>query len=70
LCEKRRQFLDTSSHIFVLPPCKNLAQEDNRLPVPVKSGDTVSIPPLPSEDVRAVMGCGLPVTLNYDANEL
>jgi hypothetical protein len=67
---KRRQFLDTSSQIFVHPPCKNIAQQEDRLPLPVMTGDTVSITLLHSEDVRAVMGCGQAVILNHDANEL
>jgi hypothetical protein len=38
--------------------------------VPVRSEDSVSITLLHLQDVRAVLGCGQPVSLNYDANEL
>jgi hypothetical protein len=54
----------------VHPPCKNLAQQEDRLPVPVRSEDTVSTTILHSEEAWEVMGCGQPVGLNSDANEL
>jgi hypothetical protein len=54
----------------VHPPCENLVQHEDLLPVPVGSGDIVSITLLHSNDFRAVMGCGQPVGFNSDANAL
>jgi hypothetical protein len=70
IVRNRRQFLDTSSKSFVHPPCKNVAHQEERLPIPVSSGDTISITLLHSEDVRAIMNCKQPFCLISDAIEL
>jgi hypothetical protein len=66
----RRQFPDTSSKILVHPPFKNLKHEEELLPMPVRSGDTISTTLLYFEDVRGIMDCEQPVGLNSDAIEL
>jgi hypothetical protein len=70
IVRNRRQFLDTSSQIFVHPPSKNVAHQEKRLPIPVRSGDTISITLLHSEDVRSLMDCEQSVGLISDAIEL
>jgi hypothetical protein len=51
----------------VHPPSKNVAHQDERLRIPVRSGDTISITLLHSEDVRSLMVCEQSVGLISDA---
>ena len=52
------------------PPSKNVAHQEERLPIPVRSGDTISITLLHSEDVRSLIDCEQSVGLISDAIEL
>jgi hypothetical protein len=69
IARNRTRFLDTSSHISVNSPCTSGSPQKARLPVPAKSGDTVSITLLHSEDSLAIIGCGIPGCLNSDSDE-
>jgi hypothetical protein len=69
IVRNRTRFLDTSSQIFVNPACTSGSPQRSRLPVPAKSGDSVSIILVHSEDSLAILGCGKPGCLISDSDE-